>query len=161
MSTGALAVRRRPYSGAEAAFSKIRPFRTDLLYQVMLTLDEINMLLFILQDVQQQIPRYEVANALAVSDGLTQIVEGSLLQTQIGTQDFFHGLANGYLVQPLNIGQPIQEQNALNRHVSVLHLLDRFGVLMLSQLCHAPMIQCARMQKILIDGRQFIGEHAI
>ena len=88
---------------------------TDLLDQVKLALDEIHMLLLAFQDVQQQIPRYEVANTFAMGDGLTQIVKRLLLEQQIGTKDFLDGLADRDLIQSLHIGQAIEEQYALDR----------------------------------------------
>ncbi|MNN91544.1 hypothetical protein D3C81_2096720 [compost metagenome] len=40
----------------------------------------------------------------------------------------------------------------------MLHFADGFFVLVLAQLVEAPMVQHAGMQKILVDGRQFVGQ---
>jgi hypothetical protein len=40
----------------------------------------------------------------------------------------------------------------------VIHFSDGLGIFLLSERRHATMLQRARMQEILVDGRQLVGE---
>jgi hypothetical protein len=71
--------------------------------QVKLTIKKINMLLFVLQNVQQQIPGHEVTLAFTVGDPLAEIAESLLFKAQVSLQNFFNSFANGDLIQPLHV----------------------------------------------------------
>jgi hypothetical protein len=51
-----------------------------------------------------------------------------------------------------------EEEDALDQRIGVLHLLDRFLVFVAAELGDAPVPQHARMQEVLVDGGQLVGE---
>ena len=46
----------------------------------------------------------------------------------------------------------------MDQCIRVLHLTDGLGILECAELRHTPMLQDPRVQELLIDGRQLIGE---
>jgi hypothetical protein len=43
----------------------------------------------------------------------------------------------------------------------MLHLIDRLVVFLLIELVEPPVLEHTRMKKVLIDGRELIGQHLI
>ncbi|MNT17309.1 hypothetical protein D3C72_1524520 [compost metagenome] len=79
-------------------------------------------------------------------------------QLQIAFQHFRRVLGDQQLVQRLQIRQAVEHQDAVDQLVGVFHFADRFFVFLLAQLFQAPVLVHARMQEVLVDGRQFVGE---
>src|SRR5690606_30000167 len=124
----------------------------DLRFQI------VDVFFGVVQDVLEQVARHVVAHRLAMRDGVFHRGLRALLEPQVTGQDFRHVLADEQLVQVLQVGQAIQHQNTLDQAVGVLHFADRLFIFMLAQLFQAPVVQDAGMQKILVDGRQFVRE---
>ena len=61
--------------------------------------------------------------------------------------------ANTQLAEILQVRQALEEQDAFDDDVGVLHLVDRLAVLVVAQLVEAPVLQHPRMQEILVDRR--------
>ncbi len=61
-------------------------------------------------------------------DRLAQPYDPGLLKPELTIENFTYGFAHQQLVQILEIGQPFQEQDALDQFVSVLGLLKRLSV---------------------------------
>src|SRR5690606_611415 len=61
----------------------------------------------------------------------------------------------------LQVGQPLQEQDALDELVGMLHLVDGFLVGVLAQLLQAPAVEHAGMQEIQVDGRQLVLQDVV
>ena len=70
-------------------------------------------------------------------------------------------LADLELVQRLEVGEPVEEQDAVGQGVGVLHLVDRFVPLVLGELRDAPILQHAVMEPVLVDRREFVGERLV
>ncbi len=50
---------------------------------------------------------------------------------------------------------PFEEDDARDDAVGVMHLLDRFGPLLLGELGVAPVFQQPEMDPVLVDGAEF------
>ena len=61
----------------------------------------------------------------------------------------------------LQVGKPFEEQDAFDEHVGMLHLVDRFLVLVFTELPETPVLEHAGMQEVLVDRREFVGEHFV
>src|SRR5438552_2775226 len=116
---------------------------------------------FAFENIAEEIARDEISDSLAMRDRLAQPREAGLFEAQITFEDLAHILADQELVEVLQIGQAVEEQDALDQLVGVLHLVERGVVLAVAELCDAPMAQHPRMQKILIDRGQLVLEHRI
>jgi hypothetical protein len=64
-------------------------------------------------------------------------------------------------VDRLKIGEPVEEQNAVGQRIGVLHFVDRFVALVIGELLHAPIIEHAVMQPILVDRGQLVRERRV
>src|SRR4030095_6196823 len=84
-----------------------------------------------------------------------------LLELEIQRQRFLHILPDQQLVQILEIRQSFEKQDALDQLVRRLHLVDRLVVLVPCEALESPVAEHPRMQKILIDRGELVGEHRI
>jgi hypothetical protein len=133
----------------------------DLADQVDLGFQPLDMLLGILQDIEQQVARDVIAHLLGLRNAFLDGDVGAFLQFQVGRQHFFRVFADQQLVQGLQVGQAVQHQDAVDQAVGMLHFADRFVVFLLAQLVQSPVAVHARMQEVLVDRRQFVGQLCI
>ena len=61
----------------------------------------------------------------------------------------------------LEVRQPLEEQDAFDDPVRVLHLVDALLIGLVGERVVAPVLEDARMEEILVDGGQFVGQHAV
>ena len=134
---------------------------SDLGDQTELNLDEIYMILLGAEDFAEQVSSDKVANCFAVSDPFGQRRRRFLLKSEIAFEKFAYVLADQQLVEILQIGQPIEKENAFNQLVGVFHLSNRLGVFVGSELAHAPMPEHAGMQEVLIDRGQLVFKNRV
>ena len=80
---------------------------------------------------------------------------------QIALQDLLHVLADEQLAEILQIRQALEEQYALDQAVGMLHLIDGFLVLDLAEPLHAPVVEHAGVQEVLIDRGEFVLQRLI
>ena len=76
-------------------------------------------------------------------------------------QDLLDILADVQPAERLEIGQAVEEQDALGEPVGVLHLVDRFGALELGELVHAPIVEQPVVQPILVGRGQLVLERLV
>ena len=65
------------------------------------------------------------------------------------------------LPRSCRLGRPSKKQDALDQAVGVPHLIDGLVVLDLAEALHAPVIQHARMQEVLIDRSELVLQRLI
>src|SRR5690606_5595272 len=65
------------------------------------------------------------------------------------------------LAQRLEVGQPLEEEDALGQPIGVLHLVDRFLVLVLRPAPQPPVLEHLGVQEILVDRGQFVVERLV
>src|SRR5690606_35642398 len=83
------------------------------------------------------------------------------LEFQIALERLLYVLANQKFPQVLQIGQAFQKEDALDQSIRMLHLIDRFLVRVLAELVHSPVVEHARVQEVLIDGRELVLQHGL
>ena len=79
-------------------------------------------------------------------------------QLQVALQNLARVLAVHYLEHQLHVGQAVQHQDALVELVGMLHFADRLLVFLLAEFFQSPVPVHARMQEILVDRGEFIGQ---
>ena len=132
-----------------------------LLDQAELFLDEVDVLLFALLNLDEELARDEILDRFAVCDCRLVHRVGGHLALQIAFEDLPHILADEELSQVLQIGQAVQKQDALDQPVRVAHFVDGLVVFDLAQPPHAPVVEHAGVQKILVDGGELVLERLI
>ena len=70
-------------------------------------------------------------------------------------------LADAYREETLHVGHTVQEEDARDDLVSVLHLFDRFFTLLLREAPVALVFQHSVMNEVLVDGREFRSENLV
>src|SRR5690606_27307251 len=65
------------------------------------------------------------------------------------------------LAQRLEVRQPLEEQDAVRQLVGVLHLVDRFLVLVLGEIFEAPVLQHLGVQEVLVDRGELVVERLV
>ena len=80
-----------------------------------LGLEEIDVLFLTFEDALEDLAAGEVAHALAVLDRVLEQRDRFHLQRQVGLEDFLDRFADFELVQRLEVGQPLEEQDAVGR----------------------------------------------
>src|SRR3546814_13949089 len=93
--------------------------------------------LFRSEDVGEQPAADEIADLLAVHDRGPERRDRLQLQRQVALEDLLGVLADLQLAQRLEVRQSVEEQDPFGEHVGMLHLVDRFLVLVLGQLVQA------------------------
>ena len=108
------------------------------------------------EDRIKQIPRNVVLVRLAISNTGPEIGNRIEFHVEIAAKNLRHILADAKFPQVLEIRQSLEEQNALDQLIGVLHLINRFPVLVIAELVEAPVFQHAGVQEVLIDRRQLV-----
>src|SRR5690606_23925657 len=70
-------------------------------------------------------------------------------------------LADAQLAQVLEVGQAVEEQDALGQLVGMLHLVDRLVVLVLGEFLQPPVLQHPGVQEVLVDRNEFVVERLV
>ena len=119
------------------------------------------MLFLAFEDAFEDLAADIVAHAFAMFDRVAQQGYRLLLHRQVGLEDFLDRLADLELVDRLEVGKPVQEQDTLRQNVGVLHLVDRFVPLVLGEPLDPPVLEDAIVQPVLVDGGKFVGERLV
>ena len=61
----------------------------------------------------------------------------------------------------MQVGQALQEQDALDQRVGMAHLVDGLVILVVAQAMQPPVLEHAAVQEILVDRRQLVLEHFV
>jgi hypothetical protein len=77
---------------------------------------------------------------------------------EVRGQHLLDVLADLELAQVLQVGQPVEEEDALDQAIGMLHLLDRLVVFDVGDLLQAPLLVHAGMEEILVDRRELARE---
>src|SRR6516162_5031391 len=135
-------------------------FDPDFADQLQLRLDEVDMLLFAHENLAEQVAGHKVAYPFAVRDRLAQLRDRLLLEPQVALEDLRYCLADEQLFQ-FQAGRAAEKQDALDQHVGVFHFVDRFIVFIGAELDHAPVLQDASVQEILIERGHLILQNRV
>src|SRR5690625_176603 len=135
--------------------------QADPVDQAQLGFHSVDVLFFGLESFLQQVSAAVIAYRLAVLDAFAQRRDRVELQLEVALEDFTGVFADQQFAEVLQIGQPLQEQNALDQLIGVLHFVDGFVILVLCQFIQAPVLEHAGVEKVLIDGDELIAEHLV
>ena len=83
------------------------------------------------------------------------------LELEIGLQALGHRLADRQLSEVLEVGQAVEQENALDQLVGVLHLANRLFVDLLAESLEAPVLHHAGVEEVLIDRRQLVLQELV
>src|SRR6476469_6685652 len=83
------------------------------------------------------------------------------LELQIAFERFLDVLADHELVQVLQIRQTFEKQDALCQLLGMLHLVDRRVALVVRKVRESPVLEHFRVQEILVDRGQLVGQHFV
>ena len=83
------------------------------------------------------------------------------LERQVALERFLHVLADAQLVQVLQVRQALEEEDARDQRVGMLHLVDRLVVLVVAELRIAPVPEHAGVQEVLVDRGELVGQHRV
>ena len=110
------------------------------------------------EDCREQVAADIVARCLAMRDRPLQLVDRLHLQLEVGTEDLLDRFADPQPAERLEIGQPVEEQDALRQLVGMLHLVDRFVALEFGESGDAPMVEQPVVQPVLVDRGELVAE---
>ncbi len=113
------------------------------------------------EDVFEQLAAHVIAEPLAIGDPGLEVGNRGHFQAQIAIQRLARALTDQQLAELLQVRQAVEEQDALDEPVGVLHLVDRLLVLVLGEFRVTPVPVHARMQEILIDRGQFVVQRLV
>src|SRR6202044_2181989 len=135
--------------------------QTHLVDEPELLLDEIDVLFLALLNVHEELASDEVLDRLAVRDrGLVERMRRHF-PPQVALEDLAYVLADEQLAEILQIRQTLEKQNALDQAVGVPHLVDGFVVLDLAEMLHAPVVEHACVQEVLVNRGKLVLERLI
>src|SRR5436190_5180693 len=131
---------------------------TELGDQIELGLQEIDVLLLIMHQLLEQIARYIILDRMAMRRGL--FVEGPRIHLglQVAVDDLLYGLPDPQRLQRLHVGKAIEEDDALDELVGVLHLLNRLLTPFLGEHLVAPIVEKAKMQPVLVHRGELMAQ---
>ena len=84
-----------------------------------------------------------------------------VLKLEIALDHFLNILANQQFVQILQIWKALKEENSLDQLIGVFHFIDGFFVFFRRELGDTPVFVHSRMQEVLVNGRQLVGEDLV
>src|SRR3569833_4408312 len=129
--------------------------------QRKLGFQEVDVLLGVGEDFGEDQARDIVLREFALLDAVDERPAAAGLDVQVGLQALADRLADLQLVQVLQVRQAVEEQDALDELVGVLHLADRLVVGDLAEAAEAPVVVHPRMQEVLVDRGQLVGQRLI
>src|SRR6266702_2263521 len=135
--------------------------RAHLVDERELRLEPVGVLLLFLEQILEELGGAVVAHLSAELDPAVEDRDRLHLDAEIERQLLGHRLADVDLLQSLQIGQPLQEEDALDELVGVLHLTDRLGPDLLQEPLVHPVLADAGVQEVLIDRGELVGEHFV
>ena len=119
------------------------------------------MVFLVLHQLLEQIARHIIARAVAMRRRLFVKRARGNLGLEIAIQDLLDVLADMQRIEHLHIGKAVQEDDAVDQLVGVLHLLDRFLAPLLGERFQTPVVQQAIVQPILIDGGELVPQRLV
>src|SRR5216683_1073659 len=119
---------------------------------VFLRLKPVDVILFVLEDALEELPRGIVPRLNTQLDARTEHGQGAHLERQVIVDLLPHRAAYEDRVVVREIGDTFEKENTLDQFVSMLHLFNRFLVVHLLQDRITPVLAHTGMNKILIDA---------
>ncbi len=133
----------------------------DLADQFELGFEPIGVLLLGHEDAFEQCSRRVVTDRRADSNAVVEPLDRCVLELEVELELRGHGLADGDRKQALHVRHPLEEQDPVDDHVGVLHLVDRLVADVVGQMAIAPVLAHLGVNEVLIDRRQLGRQHIV
>src|ERR1043165_7161275 len=130
----------------------------ELRDEIELRLEEVDVVLLVGHQLLEQVARDEVLHRIAVGRGLLVERARADFGLQVGVEDLLDVLSDVQRIEHLHVGEALQEDDAVDELVGVLHLLDRFLAPLLGEVLVAPVVEQPVMQPVLIDRGQLAAQ---
>src|SRR6185436_17771083 len=133
----------------------------DLFEQRELGFEPVDVLLFVLEDLFEQVAAVVVAELAAGLDAFVEARQRFHLQRVVRLHDLGHVLTDVDLAEALDVGDALEEQHALDQLLGMFHLAD--GVLADDpvQAIVAPVLAHLAVHEILIDRGELRGQNVV
>ena len=136
-------------------------FQTDTGDEIELGFQPVHMLLFIFQDLLEQVAADVVLHRLGIGDGDFQ-VRGWRPSPETSQRNISSTVSPmRSLPRSCKLGSPSRNSTRFDQLVGMFHLIDGFVILLVPEPLEAPVIIDAGMQEVLVDGNQLIGQHLV
>ena len=114
------------------------------------------------QDLARAAPRVALSPLSRQSViAVVQALDRAVLELEVALELLGHGLADVELVEALQVRQALEEEDALDEPLGVLHLVDRLGAALRGERVVAPVLAHLRVQEVLVDRDELAGEHLV
>src|SRR4051794_21447180 len=133
----------------------------ELLDELLLRLQEIDIAFLVGRKPFVQKLRHPIIDRIAIRRRLQIKPTRFNFGGKIAAQNLFDVLAHPEGIEHLHVRETVQEEDAIDKAIGVLHFLDRFLAPFLGEILVTPVIEDAIMQPILIDGCEFAAQSAI
>src|SRR5580704_4975303 len=134
---------------------------TDLLHKLELGFQPVHVTFRVDEDVGQQVFAAVVTRVPTRLNALVELRDGRRLEGKVVPQDLEDTLPDGQLAELLQVGQPVEKENALDQLVGVLHLVDRLLVDLLAEVLVPPVRTHLGVEEVLADGRELAGQDVV
>src|SRR5262252_5131447 len=128
---------------------------------VLLRLKPVDVMLFVLEDALEELPRSIVPRLNTQLDTRPEHSQRAHLERQVVVDLLPHCAAYEDRVVVGEIGDTFEKENTLDQCISVLHLLDRFLIIHLLQDRITPVLAHSGMNKILIAASKFFPQKLV
>ena len=109
----------------------------------------------------EELHGYVVAVLLADLARLLVGGAGVVLASEVALKHFLDVLADVQGVEHLHVRKAVEEDDAVDQLVGVLHLLDGFRAPFLGEILEAPVVEQPVVQPVLVDRGQFVAERLV
>lgn len=133
----------------------------ELLYQFLLRFKEIDVTFLIRREFLEKGLGDSVVYRIAVLSRIKVERARFDFRRQITAQNFLDSLADAQGIKHLHIWEPIEEENAIDKAIGVLHLLNGFLAPLFGETLVASIVENAVVEPVLVDCRQFAAQASI
>src|ERR1051326_8117314 len=129
--------------------------------EIELHLEPVDVLFLGLEDLLEQLARDVILHRLAVGNRLLQRRARSHLELEVAFERFARAFADHQLAEILQVPQPLEEKDTFDQPVGVLHLVDRFLLLVLLEPLQTPVAEHAGVEEVLVNRGELIEQHLV
>src|SRR5262245_4107045 len=133
----------------------------DVLHEMELSLEPIDALLFVDEDLLQELAGSVVALLAAETDRVIQALAGFELELEVELMLLHRLFADLDRIQALHVGNTVEQKDPMDDLIGMLHLLDRLLALLRGQLLISPVLAHLRVNEILVDRGELRSEDRV
>ena len=133
----------------------------DVFQQVELGLEIVDVAFLVGEQLLEEVHGHIVLLFAAAGARLHVKGAGAVLGLEVAFQHFLDVLADHQGVDVLKVREALEEDDADDELVGVLHLLDQFLALLLGEPGEAPIVEQPIVQPILIDGGELVRQRLV